>query len=177
MTETLFCQWYQWWICHWCHWLPLVPLVTIKPWTVLAASDAHGAIGRASGANGTIGKCSDLWMIYTTTYSLTHVRPPGMGRSRVQSLGSATFFRGDWSWNHFYGHSLPTRAVVTYWRKDVTSGNVSNLPPRRSVEKQFDYFPVVNLKASCKFPWFKDRWQVRFFSLLKISKNRRMSCT
>ena len=27
-----------------------------------------------------------------------------------------------------------------------------------SVEKQFDYFPVVSLKASCnQFPWFKDR--------------------
>ena len=22
--------------------------------------------------------------------------------------GSATFFRGDWSWNIFYGHSLPS---------------------------------------------------------------------
>ena len=44
-------------------------------------------------------------------------------RSRVRSSGPATFFRGDWSWNHFYDHSLPTadssRAVVSYWRKDV----------------------------------------------------------
>ena len=30
-------------------------------------------------------------------------------RSLVQSpLRSATFFRGDWSWNIFYGHSLPS---------------------------------------------------------------------
>ena len=44
-------------------------------------------------------------------------------RSRVRSSGPSTFFRGDCSWNHFYGHSLPTadtsRAVVSYWRKDV----------------------------------------------------------
>ena len=36
---------------------------------------------------------------------------------------SATFFRGDWSWNTFYGHSLPSadsrRAVVSFWRKNV----------------------------------------------------------
>ena len=42
-------------------------------------------------------------------------RPPGM---RTVS-GPATFFRGDWSWNNFYGHSLPTadwsRTVVRYW--------------------------------------------------------------
>ena len=45
-------------------------------------------------------------------------------RSRVQPpLMSATFFRGDWSWNIFYGHSLPSadsrRAVVSFWRKNV----------------------------------------------------------
>ena len=42
------------------------------------------------------------------------VQPPPM---------SATFFRGDWSWNIFYGHSLPSadsrRAVVSFWRKNV----------------------------------------------------------
>ena len=36
---------------------------------------------------------------------------------------SATFFRGDWSWNIFYGHSLPSadskRVVVSFWRKNV----------------------------------------------------------
>ena len=36
---------------------------------------------------------------------------------------STTFFRGDWSWNIFYGHSLPSadsrRAVVSFWRKNV----------------------------------------------------------
>ena len=36
---------------------------------------------------------------------------------------SATFFRGDWSWNIFYGHSLPSadsrRVVISFWRKNV----------------------------------------------------------
>ena len=36
---------------------------------------------------------------------------------------SATFFRGDWSWSIFYGHSLPSadsrRVVVSFWRKNV----------------------------------------------------------
>ena len=45
-------------------------------------------------------------------------------RSRVQPPPrSATFFRGDWSWNTFYSHSLPSadsrRAVVSFWRKNV----------------------------------------------------------
>ena len=35
----------------------------------------------------------------------------------------ATFFRWDWSWNLFYGHSLPSadsrREVVSYLRKNV----------------------------------------------------------
>ena len=43
-------------------------------------------------------------------------------RSRVAPR-SATFFRGYWSWNIFYGHSLPSadsrRAVVSFWRKNV----------------------------------------------------------
>ena len=47
-------------------------------------------------------------------------------RSRVQPPPrSATFFRGDWSWNIFCGHSLPSadsrRAVVSFWRKNVHS--------------------------------------------------------
>ena len=45
-------------------------------------------------------------------------------KSRVQPPPrSATFFRRDWSWNIFYGHSLPSadsrRAVVSFWRKNV----------------------------------------------------------
>ena len=45
-------------------------------------------------------------------------------RSRVQPPPrSVTFSRGDWSWNIFYGHSLPSadsrRAVVIFWQKNV----------------------------------------------------------
>ena len=45
-------------------------------------------------------------------------------RSRVHPPPrSATFFHGDWSWNIFYGHSLPfadsRRAVVSFWRKNA----------------------------------------------------------
>ena len=44
-------------------------------------------------------------------------------RSSVGSSSPATFFCEDGSRNHFYGHSLPStdssRAVVSYWQKDV----------------------------------------------------------
>ena len=48
----------------------------------------------------------------------------GTRRSRVQPPPrSATLFRGDWSWNIFYGHSPSSadsrRAVVSFWRKNV----------------------------------------------------------
>ena len=61
------------------------------------------------------------------------------GRSRVRSSGPATFFRGDWSRNHFYGHYFPgadsSRAVVKYyWRKDVDLGSL----PRNSVVRLTD---------------------------------------
>ena len=63
-------------------------------------------------------------------------------RSRVQPpTRSATFFRGDWSWNIFYGHSLPSansrRAVVSFWRKNVHNTDYSlrglSLPSKRVV--------------------------------------------
>ena len=44
-------------------------------------------------------------------------------RSWVRGSGPATFFRWDWSWNLFYGHSLPSadsrREVVSYLQKNV----------------------------------------------------------
>ena len=71
-----------------------------------------------------------LWVLIRTA------SPAGLGgsvgcvvrletrRSRVQPLPrSATFFRGDWLWNIFYGHSFPSadsrRVVVSFWRKNV----------------------------------------------------------
>ena len=41
----------------------------------------------------------------------------------LTSASSATFFSGNWSWNIFYSHSLPStdsrKAVVGFWRKNV----------------------------------------------------------
>ena len=52
-------------------------------------------------------------------------RPTGVRTVTSSIVGPATFFCGDWSWSHLYGHSLFTadssRAVVSYWRKDVHS--------------------------------------------------------
>ena len=43
--------------------------------------------------------------------------------SWVRSSGLATVFHGDWSWNHFYGHSLraadSSRTVVSFCWKDA----------------------------------------------------------
>ena len=54
------------------------------------------------------------WMRIRLETRRSRVRPPPR---------SATFFHGDWSWNIFYGHSLPSadsrRAVVSFWRKNV----------------------------------------------------------
>ena len=75
-------------------------------------------------------------MVPLTTHTHTHTHTQsGLGgsvgcavwletRSRVQPQPrSVTFFRGDWSWNIFYGHYLPStdsrRAVVSFWQKNV----------------------------------------------------------
>ena len=54
------------------------------------------------------------------------------GRSLVRLSGPATFVRGDWSWNHFYGHSFPgadsSSAVVNYWRNDVLVNRLGSRP-------------------------------------------------
>ena len=58
------------------------------------------------------------------------------GRSRVRSSGPATFFRGDWSCNNFYGLRPP---VVSYWRNDVHLVNCLGLSlPRKSVVRLTD---------------------------------------
>ena len=57
--------------------------------------------------------------------ALSDAHPASHRRSRVWfPLGLATFFCGDWSWNIFYGHSLPSadysrRAVVRFWLKNA----------------------------------------------------------
>ena len=56
------------------------------------------------------------WMHVRLETRRLWVRPPPR---------SPTFFHGDWSWNIFYGHSLPSAdsrsAVVSFWRKNVRS--------------------------------------------------------
>ena len=94
---------------------------------------------------------------------LSFIWPAGLGgsvgcavrletrRSRVQPPPrSATFFRGDWSWNIFYGHSLPSadsrRAVVSFWRKNVhnTGSHIRGLC-RLEVNRLEDYACPVNV--------------------------------
>ena len=62
---------------------------------------------RSAGLGGSVGCAVQL-------ETRSRVRPPPR---------SVTFFCGDWSWNIFYGHSLPSadsrRAVVSFWRKNV----------------------------------------------------------
>ena len=71
------------------------------------------------------------------------------GQSQVQSSGWATFVRGDWSRNNFYGHSLPTTdssgAVVRYWRKDehLVVVNCLGSLPRNSVVRLIDHLDMT----------------------------------
>ena len=61
--------------------------------------------------------------------------------SGLTLAGSAIFFLGDWSWNIFYGHSLPSadsrRAVVSFsWKKVHSTGKPLrglSLPSKREV--------------------------------------------
>ena len=96
------------------------------------------------------------------------------GRSRVRSSRPATFLRGDWSWNHFYIHSLPSadsrKAVVSYCRKNVHD-YIGGLPrkgvdrftnPARNCIKR-DAYGLIGLldtehntvtRIFCCFVWF-----------------------
>ena len=71
-------------------------------------------------------------------------RLPGMRTVAGSIMDLGTFFCLDWSWNHFYDHSLPTadssRAVVSYWRKDMYLILVNSLGslPRNSVVRLSD---------------------------------------
>ena len=73
------------------------------------------------------------------------------GRSRVRSSGPATFFRGDLSWNHFYGHAFPSavsnRAVVNNWRKEVHLVLVNHLGslPRTIVVRLTDRLDMTRV--------------------------------
>ena len=70
--------------------------------------------------------------------------PSGMRTVGRWTLVPATFFRWDWSWNHFYNHALPmtdsSRSNVGYWRKEVHLVLVNHLGslPRNSVVRLTD---------------------------------------
>ena len=67
-------------------------------------------------------------------------------RCSLPLIPFSTFFRWDWSWNLFYGHSLPSadsrREVVSYLRKNVRWVLVNRLIglslPRKSVVRLTD---------------------------------------
>ena len=42
-------------------------------------------------------------------------------RGRELDPGPVPYFRGDWSWNNFYGHSPPFRWLIQGWLLSVTS--------------------------------------------------------
>ena len=92
--------------------------------------------------------CNDLLIMKPGPVAWSDAHPPGM-RFTVRSSGPTTFFRGDCSWNHFYGNSLPTadssRAVVSYQRKDVHLVLVNSLVslPRNSVDMLTDRLNII----------------------------------
>ena len=77
-------------------------------------------------------------------------------RSQVRGSGLAPFFRWDWSWNLFFGHSLPSadsrREVVSYLRKNVHWELVNHLIGlsllRKSVVRLTDR-PDMTLAVDC----------------------------
>ena len=88
---------------------------------------------------------SNLEIGFAGLVAQSDVYPPGM-RTVV---GPATFFHGDWSWNNFYGHSLPTadssREEVSYLQKDVHLVLVNRLwsLPRNSVVRLTDHLNMT----------------------------------
>ena len=118
--QTWYLLWYCWdlvWDCLWanfvsfwqlsaCHIIPHCVVLSFHVFCFFLLSQS--SINIISGLDGSVGCAVRL----------------ETRRSWVQPLPrSATFFRGDWSWNIFYGHSLPSadsrRAVVSFWRKNV----------------------------------------------------------
>ena len=65
----------------------------------------------------------NYWQKYVNT--VMHIPTGDQEVVGLTPAVSAAFFRGDgdWSWNIFYGHSLPSadsrRAVVSFWQKNV----------------------------------------------------------
>ena len=71
-------------------------------------------------------KCHALYIALDQVGTVVQFDACPTGDQEVASLTpaeSAAFFCGDWSWNTFYGHSLPSadsnRSVVSFWWKNV----------------------------------------------------------
>ena len=89
---------------------------------------------------------ASIFVLRRARYVSRMRRPTGIIQEVTGSiLRSGTIFRRDnWSWNNFYGHSLPTAescmAVVSYWRKYghlVLVNRLGSLP-RNSVDRLTD---------------------------------------
>ena len=96
------------WQAHWTNWQRMYKIIAIYCQGTTFYQLCTGTTKLTAGLSGSVGCAVRL----------------ETRRSRVQPPPrSATFFRGDWSWNIFYGHSLPSadsrRAVVSFWRKNV----------------------------------------------------------
>ena len=89
--------------------------------------------------------------------------------------------RGVWSWNNFYGHSLPStdwrKAVVSYWRKNVHQVLVNCLGglPRNSVnmlnDRARNYLKVSKGRKAPTQP------QLMFAALSRKQNRRKDFCT
>ena len=53
-------------------------------------------------------------------FMINHHESMGPGRDREFDPGPVPYFRGDWSWNNFYGHSPPFRWIHNSWRVVVS---------------------------------------------------------
>ena len=102
--QIVFC-WIMSWNWYWLTKGGAVPMLFGIQWCVLDRSTASN--------------CRPWWLSWMRVRLETR-RSGGSTPPR-----SPTFFRGDWSWNIFYGHSLPSadsrRAVVSFWQKNVHS--------------------------------------------------------
>ena len=94
-------------------------------------------------------------------------------RGREFDLGPVPYFRGDWSWNNFYGHSPPFRWFIQKGLFSVTSESMctnywltacSSLP-RKSVVRWTDRPAMtiaVDLGRKATKPTNQQSWPLRF---------------
>ena len=101
-------------------------LKKVPPWAkVLMNTDYSSFFGELEKIISTLSSDTHPKQLLPIYFSYFSVSRPWIETSRLRVQPPprpATFFRGDWSWNIFYGHSVPSdsrRAVVSFWRKTV----------------------------------------------------------